>query len=91
MDRIIGIEVYCRDCDEETRYEDEEGAEIKKPGITHHCAHCGSRNIYRSPFITCHCNTTVYLSGDTQCDGCGQWFNAFGQELKDPSEWEEDW
>ena len=24
------------------------------------------------------------------CPGCGQYYNATGQRLKDPSEWEED-
>lgn len=91
MERVIGIEVYCHDCEQETRYDDEMEAENINYGITHHCAHCGSRNIHRSPFITCDCGTTVYLEGDTQCEGCGAIFNGFGQKLKDPSEWEEDY
>lgn len=41
--------------------------------------------------ITCPYCKKKYLSGDTQCDGCGQWYNAFGQELKDPEFWEENY
>ena len=87
----VGVEVYCNECEHEDRYEDECEAEWKKYGTTHRCSKCGSENVYRSHFVVCHCGTTVYLSGDTQCDGCGQWYNAFGQELKDPEFWEENY
>ena len=66
-------------------------AEWEKYGTTHRCSKCGSENVYRSPFVVCHCGATVYLNGDTQCDRCSQWYNAFGQELKDPEFWEEDY
>lgn len=90
QDRVIGVEVWCDKCQQETRYNDADQAEYEQPGVTHHCAHCDNEDVFRSRFITCHCGTTVYLDGDTQCEGCGQWFNGFGQELKDPSEWGED-
>jgi hypothetical protein len=37
-----------------------------------------------------HCGTEVVLDGDVSCDGCGQWYNTFGQELVPPSMWGED-
>lgn len=37
-----------------------------------------------------HCGTVVFLTGDVSCSGCGQWFNAVGQELVPPREWGED-
>ena len=49
--------------------------------------------IQDEPYGTCHCGERVYLfdeyMGACQCGKCGQWYNLFGQELKDPSEWEE--
>lgn len=88
-ERIIGVEVYCHDCEQETRYDNADQAEHEQYGVTHHCAYCGSEDVSRSRFIVCHCGTTVYLDGDTQCEGCGQWFNGFGQELKNPP-WDEE-
>lgn len=41
--------------------------------------------------VRCSCGEEFYLDGDTECPNCGQWYNGFGQELKDPSQWEEDW
>ncbi len=36
----------------------------------------------------CHCGRRVELEGrDVECEKCGQWYNAFGQKLKDPSKW----
>lgn len=35
----------------------------------------------------CNCGEEVILRGDTMCDKCGQWYNGFGQVLKDPSHW----
>lgn len=87
----IGVEVYCYKCKHEDRYEDELEAERKNYGITHRCSKCGSEGVWRSFFITCHCGATVYLHGDTQCDNCGQWYNAFGEELMDPQFWNEDY
>jgi len=40
----------------------------------------------------CHCGETIELyneyMGACECPSCGQWYNVFGQELKNPSEWE---
>lgn len=87
----IGVEVYCNKCEHEDKYKDEYEVERKNYGITHRCSKCGSENVYRSPFVVCHCGTTVYLRGDTQCYECGQWYNAFGDELRDPQFWGEDY
>lgn len=44
---------------------------------------------------TCHCGEVVELYdeylGACHCEKCGQWYNLFGQELKPPAEWEEDY
>lgn len=41
----------------------------------------------------CRCGFTFDLMdeymGACECPGCGQWYNLFGQELNDPSMWEE--
>ena len=41
----------------------------------------------------CECGFEFYLTdeymGACECPGCGQWYNLFGQELNDPSMWEE--
>lgn len=74
----IGIEIYCNDCNETTRYEDEYDA----PNAGYMCPCCGSREVFRSPFIECDCGATVYLGhGDTECDECGQAYNAFGDKI----------
>lgn len=39
----------------------------------------------------CSCGCEVILSRDVSCNGCGQWYNAFGQALVDPKYWEEDY
>ena len=40
-----------------------------------------------------HCGRKVYLSGcgymGTYECACGQWYNAFGQEVKPPDEWDD--
>lgn len=38
----------------------------------------------------CSCGEEILLQGDTVCLNCGQWYNGFGQALRDPDEWEED-
>lgn len=38
----------------------------------------------------CSCGEEILLQGDTVCPNCGQWYNGFGQALRDPDEWEED-
>lgn len=41
----------------------------------------------------CICGNSVVLvnqyQGACQCDGCGRWYNLFGQELIDPEYWED--
>lgn len=37
----------------------------------------------------CGCGEYICLEGDTQCQKCGQWYNAFGQRLVPPSQWED--
>lgn len=37
----------------------------------------------------CSCGEELLLEGDTVCPNCGQRYNAFGQALKGPDEWEE--
>lgn len=41
--------------------------------------------------VRCNCGAEVNLQmhGDTNCDECGQLFNAVGQMLNPPSMWEE--
>lgn len=43
----------------------------------------------------CVCGTEFHLvnqyQGACDCPGCGRWYNLFGQSLRDPSEWEEDY
>lgn len=43
---------------------------------------------------TCVCGEDVVLTGNyygaTQCPKCGRWYNNFGQRLKDPEYWVED-
>ena len=42
---------------------------------------------YTEPALAkCSCGRELYLEGDQEC-GCGQWYNAFGQALKDPKYW----
>ena len=40
----------------------------------------------------CKCGNRIELfdqyMGACECPHCGQWWNLFGQELRDPSEWE---
>lgn len=42
---------------------------------------------------TCRCGETIELyagwHGACECPKCGQWYNAFGQELLRPEQWEE--
>ncbi len=53
------------------------------------------KHTYRNPAVgRCVCGREVILEaeymGAVQCD-CGKWYNLFGQELKDPKYWEEDY
>lgn len=50
---------------------------------------------YMEPALgLCKCGQEVVLDGDYQgavsCE-CGRWYNLFGQELRDPAHWEEDY
>lgn len=87
--KVVGVELWCEDCNHTVRYDDE--CDAPNYGYDCKCPKCGSEKMFRSPFVVCHCGTTVYLThGDTECDGCGQWINAFGDFLKPPEQWEED-
>ena len=46
-------------------------------------------NINLWDYMQCDCGEWITLQGDTQCDNCEQWYNGFGQKLRDPSQWEE--
>ena len=43
----------------------------------------------------CECGNLVTLwdqfMGACECEKCGRWYNLFGQELKKPEYWEEDY
>lgn len=50
---------------------------------------------YMNPAVgKCVCGREVELvsdyAGATRCD-CGRWYNVFGQELRDPKYWEEEY
>lgn len=50
---------------------------------------------YMNPAVgKCSCGSEVVLDSDyygaVRCD-CGRWYNLFGQSLKDPKYWEEDY
>ena len=50
---------------------------------------------YRQPaLVQCECGEKFRLyntyMGASQCPDCGRWYNLFGQELVEPSEWERD-
>ena len=43
----------------------------------------------------CECGQEIelwdqYLAA-CECPNCGRWYNVFGQELKNPEEWGDDW
>lgn len=47
---------------------------------------------YTEPAVgLCSCGEKVVLSGDCTCPKCGQWYNSFGQALRDPEYWESGW
>lgn len=53
-------------------------------------------NSYRLPaLLQCDCGEKFRLyntyMGASQCPECGLWYNMFGEELKEPSEWERDY
>lgn len=42
----------------------------------------------------CECGEKFYLDGSyygsNQCPQCGRWYNIWGQEIRSPDQWEED-
>ena len=53
------------------------------------------KHFYTEPAVgKCICGREVILEtgyeGAVQCE-CGRWYNLFGQELRDPKYWEEDY
>lgn len=89
--KVVGVELWCPDCNNTVRYEDEYDA--PNFGWDCICKKCNSKHIMlRSPFVTCDCGTTVYLGhSDTECEGCGQAYNAFGDKITHMGFTEEDW
>lgn len=54
------------------------------------------KHTYTEPAVgKCSCGAEVVLEntymGATCCEKCGRWYNLFGQELKDPKYWEENY
>lgn len=65
-----------------------------------YCSNCVEtrHSSWREPNTgTCHCGQKMELvneyMGACECPRCGQWYNLFGQELKNPSTWSDgdDW
>ena len=56
-----------------------------------------TRRYRNPPSGICNCGERIALYneylGGCECPKCGQWWNLFGQELKNPEEWSEgdDW
>lgn len=53
------------------------------------------KSTYINPAVgECSCGREIVLEsnyyGAVRCE-CGRWYNLFGQELKDPKHWEEDY
>lgn len=47
---------------------------------------------YPIPVVRCHCGREVACYSDVNECECGDmWVNGWGQELKRPDLWEEDW
>ena len=80
----IKTEWYCRDCEHETHTENGEWIDA--------CPKCGSENLFRGNFIICpHCNGKVYVDRFTNiCPECETMYNASGDELAPPEEWDEE-
>ena len=78
------MEMYCRDC-ENIWKEDEENERC------YECPECRSDNVYRERFLECHCGDLVYCNSFTnECECCGALYNAFGQMLAPPDQWDDD-
>lgn len=79
----VKIEIYCHNCGYEETYED-----CKRP---FECPQCGSENLHGTRKITCeNCGKDVYLTSNTNECECGVLYNGFGQQLRDPEEWDEE-
>jgi hypothetical protein len=82
----IKVEISCNDC----CYEAVPGPNALSEHNSYECPKCGSRHIQRYPYVECECGDYVYLINHTnQCE-CGKLYNGFGQELADPSKWDEE-
>lgn len=80
----VKLEMYCNNCGHEWREEEENGN-------CYECPVCHGESVYRDRYITCDCGETLYVDNFTNECECGRLYNAFGQELADPSEWQEDY
>lgn len=79
------IQMFC-DCG--FKYD---GPREEAPNNGYECPDCGSTHVGRFEGVTCHCGCIVWLSSFTnECDKCGQLYNAFGQELAPPNQWDEE-
>ena len=76
------FEMYCQACGHEWQ-ENEENQNC------YECPKCGSMAVYRSRFITCHCGKDVYCDSFTNECECGALYNAFGERLASPEQWDE--
>lgn len=77
-------EMYCNECGHEWQ-ENEENQNC------YECPKCGTISVYRSRFITCQCDNTVYCDNFTNmCDKCGALYNAFGERLASPDQWDDE-
>ena len=76
-------ECSCRSCGAETETEHHE----------YECPKCGSDDVLNTGFVVCDCCEHLYLPkglGVAYCDGCGTLYNAFGQTLAPPEEWDDE-
>ena len=84
MDREILVEIICN-CGYEYK-----GPEQEAPNYGYECPQCGRTRMSKYRSLICHCGCEVWLNGDpNECEQCGQLYNAFGQTLAPPSQWDE--
>ena len=82
MSKVMN-ECYCRDC----------GATVDTEHSEYQCPKCASLDVFNSSFVICSCGERIYLPkglGVEECWECGKLYNAFGQELASPEEWDEE-
>lgn len=54
------------------------------------CPNCYRKKHFTRRVVRCSCGRKhITKHNDSVCD-CGKWFNALGDELRDMSEWDED-